>query len=266
LGTLAYFATFQSGFMLTNVARRANVLLLTGLFFMVFGVDGVFAQAPQRGQPPEQAPGYGAPQEQEEEQQPQQPQQSQEAEPFIHGISLAAGIAVYQGDFSRNPEHSFVKYIAGSGKLSLRAGLDHRLGQFDQYGVGADVVYNRLGGETTGGVGFDANSVAVDFYGDYELPYIRQGLFRVFVGVGPKIMISPSYKNFSRLSKEDAFEELGTRVIGSLKVGVTIFDRFRIGTRIASTDMLDGYEGFDSDSSTPDFISFLNFGYRFSLK
>jgi hypothetical protein len=253
--------------MLTHVARRAIVLLLTGLFFMVFGIDGVLGQAPQQGQPPEQAPGYrgyGASEEDQQSQQAQQPQE--ESEPFIHGISLGVGIAVYQGDFSRNPEHSFVKYVAGSGKLSLRAGLDHRLGQFDQYGVGADVVYNRLGGETTGGIGFDANSVAVDFYGDYELPYIRQGLFRVFVGVGPKIMISPSYENFSRLRDEDNFERLGTRVIGSLKVGVMILDKLRVGTRIASTDMLDGYEGFDSDGSTPDFISFLNIGYRFNLK
>jgi len=260
---LAYFATFQSGFMLINVARRANVLLLTGLFFAVFGVDAGHAQAPQQGNPPQRAPGYGAPQ---EEQQPQQPQQTQESEPFIHGISLAAGIAVYQGDFSRNPEHSLVKYVAGSGKLSLRAGLDHRLGQFDQYGVGADVVYNRLGGETAREIGFTANSVAIDFYGDYELPYIRQGLFRVFVGVGPNILISPSYENFEALEKEDSFDRLGTRVTGSVKVGVTIFDRLRIGTRIASTDLLDGYEGFDGDGSVPDFISFLNFGYRFNLK
>jgi len=252
--------------MLTHVARRANVLLLAGLIFAVFGVDGVLGQAPQQGQPPQQAPGYQGYGASEEDQQSQQPQQPQESEPFIHGISLGVGLAVYQGDFSRNPEHSFVKYVAGSGKLSLRAGLDHRLGQFDQYGLGADVVYNRLGGETTGEIGFEANSVAVDFYGDYELPYIRQGLFRVFVGVGPNIMISPTYENFENLEKEDSFDKLGTRVTGSLKVGVTILDKIRIGTRIASTDLLDGYEGFDSDGSVPDFISFLNFSYRFNLK
>jgi len=262
---LTYFATFQSGFMLTHVARRANVLLLAGLLLMVFGVNESFAQAPQEGQPPQQAPGYGETRGQEE-QESQEAQQPQESEPFIHGISLGVGIAVYQGDFSRNPEHNFVKYVAGSGKLSLRAGLDHRLGQFDQFGVGADVVYNRLGGETTGGVGFTADAVAIDFYGDYELPYIRQGLFRVFVGAGPNIIISPSYENFSQLPERDNFEELGTRVTGSLKVGVTILDKLRVGTRIASTDLLDGYKGFNSDDGGPDIISFLNLSYRFNLK
>jgi hypothetical protein len=175
------------------------------------------------------------------------------------------GLAVYQGDFSRNPEHSFVKYVAGSGKLSLRAGADHRMGRFDQYGVGADVVYNRLAGETTGGAGFEANSVALDIYADYELPYIRQGLFRVFVGAGPNFIISPSYKEFSGLPDEDNVDKLGTRVTGSLKVGVTILDRIRVGTRIASSDLIDGYKGIDGGGG-PDIISFLNFSYRFDLK
>jgi len=255
----AYFGTFQSGLMLTTVARRAHLLLLSGVFFAAFGVAGAHAQAPQQGAPPQQGR-YGPSQNQE---QTQQQEQTQESDPFIHGVSIGAGIAVYQGDFSRNPEHSIVKYIAGSGKLSLRAGIDRRMGRFDQFGVGADVVYNRLGGETTGGAGFTANSVAIDFYGDYELPYIRQGLLRVFVGAGPNIIISPSYEGFSSLSEENA-EKLGTRVTGSLKVGVTILDKIRVGTRIASSDLIDGYEGFDPGG--PDFISFLNFSYRFNLK
>lgn len=245
--------------MLSNVARRAYLLLLSGVFFASFGVGGAVAQAPQQGAPPQQGQ-YGSPQGQ---QQTQQEAQTQESEPFIHGVSIGAGIAVYQGDFSRNPEHNIVKYVAGSGKLSLRAGIDHRMGQFDQFGVGADVVYSRLGGETTGGAGFSANSVAIDFYGDYELPYIRQGLLRVFVGAGPNIMISPSYEGFSGLSDENA-KKLGTRVTGSLKVGVTILDKIRLGTRIASSDLIDGYKGYNPGG--PDFISFVNFSYRFNLK
>lgn len=247
--------------MLTNVVRRAILLLLGGVLFVGIGTQPVLAQVqpPQQGQPP------GQPGPAQDQQQEQQEQQAQESEPFIHGVSLGAGIAVYQGDFSRNPEHSFVKYVAGSGKLSLRAGADHRMGQFDQYGVGADLVYNRLAGETTGGAGFEANSVALDVYADYELPYIRQGLFRVFVGGGPNFIISPSYRGFSALPKTDRVEKLGTRVTGSLKVGVTILDKIRVGTRIASTDLIDGYEGFQEEGG-PDFISFLNFSYRFNLK
>ena len=261
---LAYFATFHSGSMLTNVVRRANVLLLAGLFFALFGAGGVLAQAPQQGQPPQEAPGFRGYEDSEEEE--QQPQQVQESEPFIHGINLGVGLAVYQGDFSRNPEHSLVKYVAGSGKLSVRAGIDHRLGQFDQYGVGADVVYNRLGGETTKGIGFQTDAVALDFYADYELPYIRQGLFRVFVGGGPNLIVSPTYENFDRIERPENFDRLGTRVTGSLKIGVTILDKIRVGTRISTTDLLDGYEGFDADETTTDFISFLNIGYRFNLK
>jgi hypothetical protein len=67
------------------------------------------------------------------------------------------------------------------------------------------------------------------------------------------------------VSKPENFQPLGTRVTGSLKVGVTIMDTFRIGTRISSTDLLDGYKGYTSDG-VPDFVSFLNIGYRIDLE
>jgi hypothetical protein len=255
--------------MLTNFALRAKVLILTGALLALFGVADSSAQDQRRGAPQQGNRGasqqgrYG-----QAGQQQHRPQAQPESEPFIHGISVGAGLAVYQGDFSRNPEHNPVKYLAGSGKLSVRVGADHRLGRFDQYGLGADLVYSRIGGETTGGSGFTANSLALDFYGDYELPYIQQGLFRVFLGVGPNFIISPSYDNFSTLSSsegDDSVQKLGTRVTGSLKVGVTILDKFRIGTRISSSDLIDGYKGFDPNG-VPDIISFLNFSYRFDLK
>jgi hypothetical protein len=200
-----------------------------------------------------------------QEQQRQPGAQAQESNSLIHGVTVAAGLAIYQGDFSLNPSHNLVKYIAGNGKLSLRVGADHRLGRFDQYGLGADLVYSRLSGETTNEVGFKSNSVALDLYADYELPYIYEGLFRVFVGGGPNLIISPSYTGTPRVSKEENYQRLGTRVTGSLKVGVTILDSFRIGTRISSTDLLDGYKGFVSDG-VPDFVSFLNIGYRIDLE
>lgn len=191
---------------------------------------------------------------------------AQESEPFIHGVSVGAGLSIYQGDYSLNPNHNLVKYIAGNGKLSLHAGVDHRLGQFDQYGLGVDLVYSRIGGESTGGYGFEANSLALDFYADYELPYIREGLFRVFVGGGPNLILSPSYFGGVPPTREEgSYNPVGTRVIGSLKIGVTIVDALRIGTRIASTDLLDGYKGYNPDG-VPDFVSFLSINYRFSLK
>ncbi|PSQ97338.1 MAG: hypothetical protein BRD55_03400 [Bacteroidetes bacterium SW_9_63_38] len=259
--------------MLNSNALRTKVLILTAATFATLGVSGVEVQAqrqspdqgrqgaPQQGRTaPQQGQGrgqYGG----QSGQQQRMPQARQQSEPFVHGISVGAGLAVYQGDFSRNPEHNPIKYLAGSGKLSVQVGADHRLGRFDQFGLGADLVYNRLSGESTGGAGFSANAVALDFYADYELPYVRQGLFRVFLGVGPNFIISPSY-DFDDLSNS---EKLGTRVTGSLKVGVTILEKFRIGTRISSSDLLDGYEGFRPDG-IPDFVSFIDFNYRFSLK
>jgi hypothetical protein len=241
-----------------SVLSRWPRLVLTGILLSFFGGQEVFAQSP-RGQYPQSQGGGEGPQ------RAQAQVQAQENEPFIHGITIGAGLAIYQGDFSRNPNNNIIKYIAGSGRLSFRVGADHRLGQYDQYGLGADLVYNRLSGESSGGTGFSANSVALDFYADYELPYIREGLFRVFVGGGPNFIISPSYDGFPDENDEDNFEKLGTRVSASAKVGVTIMDSFRIGTRIASSDLLDGYEGFTSDG-VPDFVSFLNVSYRFNLK
>lgn len=229
-------------------------LLLLGAFLAAFGGEQVRAQG-AAGQSPRST----------DERQERVPNQGQEDNSLIHGVSIAVGLAVYQGDYSLNPNHNVVKYIAGNGNLAARVGIDHRLGEFDQYGLGVDMVYNRLAGETASGNGFKSNSLALDFYADYELPYVREGLFRVFVGGGPNLLISPSYEGTPRVSEDENFQPLGTRIIGSLKVGVTIMDSFRIGTRIASTDLLDGYKGFQSDG-VPDFVSFLSIGYRFDVR
>ncbi len=290
--------------MLTNFALRAKVLILIGALIAVCGAGDAVAQEQenedrrqaqpqqrgqaqpqQRGRPQQRGQarpqGRGQAQSQQRGQarsrrsgqgqqqggQAQTQQEPQQSEPFIHGISVGAGLAIYQGDFSRNPEHNPIVYVAGSGKLSVKVGADHRLGRFDQYGVGADLVYSRLSGTSTRETGFSVNSVALDFYGDYELPYVRQGLFRVFLGGGPTFLISPSYKNFENLARsEENSSKKGTRVIGSLKVGVTVLDKFEFGTRIASTDLLDGYEGFGGGGGVPDIVSFLNFTYRFNRK
>jgi len=231
-------------------------LLLAGFCFTLFGGQEALSQTRQAQYPQSQ---------EEQRTDRQRPGQAQQDGPFIHGITVAAGLAIYQGDFSLNPNHNPVKYIAGNGRLAFRVGADHRLGQYNQYGVGADLVYNYLSGTSSKGVGFNANSVALDFYADYELPYIYEGLFRVFIGGGPNLIISPSYEGGTpRVSKEENYQRLGTRLTGSLKVGVTILDTFRIGTRVSSSDLLDGYKGYTSDG-VPDFVSFLNIGYRFSL-
>lgn len=212
-----------------------------------------------------QAQGGGYDQPQDEQSTPRSSERQSQDRSIVHGITVAGGLSIYQGDFSLNPEHNLVKYIAGNGDLLLRVGADHRLGEFNQYGLGADLVYSRLAGSSSRGTGFKANSVSLDLYADYELPYIYEGLFRVFVGGGPNLLIAPSYTGRPFVQDPEDYQRLGTRVIGSLKVGVTILDTFRIGTRISSSDLLDGYKGFASGSGIPDFVSFLNIGYRFRL-
>lgn len=192
-------------------------------------------------------------------------QQSEQGDFFIHGISLGIGLAIYQGDFTRNPNHNIIKYIAGNGHLSAQVGADHRFGRYDQVGVGLDVSYTRISEKTTEQRGFKSNIVAVDAVVDYELPYIKQGLFRFFIGGGPYIILDPSYDNFPEQERGERWQQLGTRAIGSVKVGVTILDGFQIGTRIATSDLVDGYKGYNPDG-LPDFISFLRLRYRFDTR
>lgn len=230
-------------------------LILIGSFLWTLGGGQVLAQG-AAGQSPQAS----------DDRQERVPSQVQDEGSFIHGISVGVGLAIYQGDFSANPNHNPVKYIAGSGNLSARVGMDHRLGEFNQYGLGADLVYNRLAGESPRGNGFTSNAVALDLYADYELPYISEGLLRLFIGGGPNLIISPSYSGIPGCASggDECYQPLGTRVTGSLKIGVTILDSFRIGTRIASTNLLDGYKGFQNND-VPDFVSFLNVGYRFDM-
>lgn len=237
--------------MLATLLIRGKVLGLVGLVlvFLCPVVQEAWAQAPGR---------YGG------GEQDGPPQRAQNSEPLLDGINVGAGLAIYQGDFSRNPNHHIVKYVAGNGFLAVRVGADRRLGRFDQYGVGADLLYNRLSGRTTGGIAFKADYVYFDVYADYELPYIAPELFRLFIGGGPNYIISPSYSGFPENTSSDRFVKLGPRVTGSVKVGITVLDHFRIGTRIFSSDLIDGYKGEES-GSFPDVVSFLNLSYRFEM-
>ncbi len=251
--------------MLTISSNWSKTLLLVGLSIALAGLQGAFAQSGQGQQSPQSGQSSESERQETAQRSQRAPAPTQENEPLIHGVSVGGGLAIYQGDYSLNPNHHIIKYIAGNGTLSLNFGLDHRLGRFDQYGLGADLVYSRITGETTGETAFSTNSLALDFYADYELPYIKEGLFRVFIGAGPNLIFSPSYAGTPVSREEGAVQQLGTRMIGSLKVGVTIMDALRIGTRIASTDLLDGYKGYNPDG-IPDFVSFVNVKYRFSVK
>ena len=242
---------------MVTISSRATRLLLIGLFIGISGAGQGFAQGPPE-QPSQQQRG-------EENRVPDQIQDDS----FVDGVTAAIGLAIYQGDFSRNPNRNVLKYVAGNGNLAARVGVDHRFGAFEQYGLGLDLGYNRIVGKDPNGLGFEANSITLDFYADYELPYIKQGFLRVFIGGGPNLVLSPSYNGIPAVRNTESFEEnvqqKGTRVIGSFKAGIMIMDSFRIGTRVASTDLLDGYKGFESNG-VPDFVSFVNIGYRFGVR
>lgn len=237
---------------------RAQILVVLGGVLLVFCVQESTAQTPwQQNTPSESA---------EEEQNQSQSRPSQQSELLVHGLIVGGGLTVYQGDFSRNPNHNILKYL-GTAKPSLRVGVDHRLGYYDQYGLGVDLAYSRVEGMTSGRIGFKNNMVSLDVYGDYELPYVKVGLFRVFVGGGGVLLLNPEYNNFPNNADGNSKwrPDLKTRVVGSVKVGVTILDKIRVGTRIASTDFLDGYVGYNKGGLT-DIVSFISFNYRFGLK
>jgi hypothetical protein len=198
-------------------------------------------------------------------QSPSQEEQSggqDQHERLVHGIRVGGGLAAYQGDISRNPNDNILKYV-GTAKPSILVGADYRTGYYDQFGVGLDLVYTRLGGETTGNTSFSNNMVSLDAYADYELPYIQQGLFRIFLGGGASFLVSPSYQGFE--TGEEWRSNLGTRVVGSFSVGVTIIDKIQVGARFPTTDYLDGYGGLYEDPY-PDVVSFVRFTHRFELR
>ncbi|MES3630496.1 MAG: hypothetical protein PPP56_10060 [Longimonas sp.] len=184
--------------------------------------------------------------------------------PFIHGVKIGFGINTYQGDLSRNPNNNVLKY-ATSANPSAMVGVDWRFGEFEQYGLNTTLQYNRVAGKTTGQnvpLEFTNNLLALDFTADYDLPYIQQGLFRVFLGGGPLFVIEPTYENFP--TDDDRFDELGSRVTGSFVAGVSMFDTFRIGVRVPTSGMIDGHTGIDG-VKRPDYVGFIDITYRFDL-
>lgn len=244
--------------MYSFLIRRAQILLVGGVILLfLFCTRAATAQTPWQRTSPRGA---------EDSTDRQQREQVQRQEPLIHGVVVGGGLAIYQGDFSRNPNHNIFKYL-GTAKPTVQVGVDHRLGQFDQYGLGADLSFSHLSGATSGKIEFSNNMLSLDFYGDYELPYVKLGLFRVFAGGGPTLLINPAYHNFpdDADTSEKWRPDLGTRVVGAVKVGVTIYGSLKIGSRITSTDLLDGYLGFNRGGAA-DIVSFIKVTHRFNVK
>jgi hypothetical protein len=209
----------------------------------------------------------------------QQDPYAEDPRPFIDGVYFGAGINIFQGDFSANPNNNLLKHL-GSAELNVLAGADKRFGAFEQYSLGAELEYNFLSGQLISGQqrpnqSFSTHTLSLDFVGNYDIPFVSQNLFRVFVGVGPMFVISPSYDNFPSPERQQQLAnegiegewqgDLGTRVTGAVKFGLIIQDRIRIGIRAPFTDYVDGHSGINAGGSV-DLVTTINLGYRINLR
>ena len=235
-------------FTLTRVGTMCLALLL-GITL----VAEAFAQNNPRGN--RGRPAFG------QERQQQQPQQQEIDQPFISGVYVGIGLNTYQGDLDSNPNDNIIKHL-GAAQLDVAVGADKRFGQFEQFGLEALLSYDRISGQNIRNLQFSNNLLTLEFTGSYELPYIKQGLLRVFVGGGPMFVISPSYEGFPQA--DNRFDELGTRVVGAFTGGVLVADKVRISARVSTTDFLDGHTGIDK-AGPVDLLGVITLGYRFNL-
>lgn len=239
--------------MINSILTRFGAPCLIILLGLSLSTD-VFAQNNPRGN--RGRPAFG-----QERQQQQQDQPREVDQPFISGIYVGVGLNTYQGDLDSNPNDNLIKHL-GAAQLDITLGIDKRFGQFEQFGIEALLSYDRISGQNIRNLEFTNNLLTLEFTGSYDLPYIKQGLFRVFAGGGPMFVISPTYDGFP--DGDDRFDELGTRVVGAITAGVLITDKVRIAARISTTDFLDGHTGID-EAGPVDLLGVITVGYRFNL-
>jgi hypothetical protein len=185
---------------------------------------------------------------------------------WIDGVTVGIGINTFHGDVdSDDASYTFPRALTTAG-LNLRVGIDRRFGPSDQRGIALHLGYDRIYGEGPQGARFTNNLITLDVLGEYEIPGVQDDLFRLFAGGGPTLIVNPSYRDLDLVRRGDPTisQRLGTRVVGTLVVGITIADRVRIGTRVATTDYLDGLRASGRNQPV-DLLGFINVGYRFDL-
>ena len=170
------------------------------------------------------------------------------------GASIGIGLNVYHGDLDGNPDSEFVKYV-GAANLHLLAGVDRRFGAL---GVGLDFNYQRLTARS-GRVDMANNIASLDFVVSMGVGGANQSLLRLYAGIAPTLLI-PRYYRFP--SDREGYDDLGTRFVTSFPVGIILQDRIRLGIRVTTSDLLEGYRGTGGDR---DYLTFINLGYRFDL-
>lgn len=179
----------------------------------------------------------------------------------VDGITVGAGLALFQGDLDSNPTHSPLKLI-GNGNLRLLVGADK---EFAPFRLGLEVTYDRLVGSLRSDHAFTANAVSLDVAGSYNLPIISDGLFGLYAGVGPTLIVQPTYSDYivSQSDDDDRYRPLGSRVLVTGKVGIDFNDQIRVGMRLMPSDFVDGYAGINEEGAI-DMVTSITLGYRFA--
>ncbi len=184
--------------------------------------------------------------------------------PVIDGLTVGGGLALFQGDLDANPSHNPLKLI-GSGNVHALIGVDRATGDFR---LGLEMVYDRLGGELSERTHtFTNNALSLDFVASYNAPFIRDGLLGAYLGIGPTLLINPTYSDYIQEEAQNGdarYKTPGTRVMMSLKAGFDFNDQIRLGVRFLPSDYVDGFAGIDEDFAF-DMISTITLGYRFDL-
>lgn len=176
-------------------------------------------------------------------------------EPFLDGLTLGAGLSIFQGDVDSNPHNNPITFL-GNGGLHLLAELEKELADG---AVGLSLTYDRFSGERRE-IKFSNRAFGLAVTGSYPLPFIKSGFVRLFAGAGPLVVL-PRFDRFQPLEDvEEKFEEKGPHVVAAFPVGLIVQDRVRIGTRILLSDYVDGYEGYNALDF--DMLTFINLGYR----
>lgn len=179
-------------------------------------------------------------------------------------LVMGGGLSIYVGDLDSNPNSHVFKTLGASGLHAMvGAHIDEGKRSF-----GLELSYDRVSGQFVdldrGNLfAFSNNVIGLEAVGIYRFSYVQDGFISIFAGVGPVLLLAPSYEGFPE--NQDEFEEKGTRPMLGLKAGIAIQDYIRLGVRFLPTDYLDGYEGVNRQDAPYDLIGFITLGYRLDL-
>lgn len=185
---------------------------------------------------------------------------------------------MFIGDLDGNRDSNPILFL-GNSRAHLMAGLAAPVLP-DTEGF-LELSYDRIGGTNAGccdpgradandqgefPIQFTNNAFSLDLGVTYTFETKPEGIFGVFAGVGPTLLLNPTYEGFPPEEEDDRdrYREEGTRVVPTAKLGFVVQDYLRIGLRMTPSNLLDGYLGF-RETSNSDFIAFISITPRINL-